>query len=72
MFKMVKEAKPNSSIEFLTKAYQAALKNYGVEHFSTQALSQALNQRKNLLNNISKIVPKALTEVLVKPIKKNT
>lgn len=61
IYKITRESKLNKSIECLSKAYQAAVKNYGPDHFSSQTLSQILHQQRNLLTNMSKIIPKALT-----------
>lgn len=48
-------------MEYLSKAYQAALKNYGHDHFSAVSLAQVLNQQKNLLINMDRFMPKALS-----------
>lgn len=52
VFKMIKDTDPFLAKEHLSKAYHAALKNYGDDHFSTRILSQAIAQETNFLKSV--------------------
>ena len=57
----------------LNKAYKAALKSYGQQHFSTLSMLEALEQEKKLLLSINRInQPKPTTEISTVSLRKHT